>query len=143
LAQCEGLAHIARAVNAANELTQRNAEMVAESARSAQELVQRTTQLSTAARSIRLRQGSAGEARSLVEKAVALVQRGSVQAAQRFCDHRGEFFGRDMYIFVFNRQGGWVEYQTVNPKTGAVNEKISYVQPLPGDLLIGCGVYKV
>jgi methyl-accepting chemotaxis protein len=183
-AQCEGLAHIARAVNAANELTQRNAEMVAESARSARELEQRTAQLSTAARSIRLRQGSADEARSLVEKAVALVQRSGVQAAaQRFCDRSGEFFDRDMYIFIFNRQGvftafgpnpsfngghlrqvqglqwerllrdgferldqsqgGWVEYQTVNPTSGAVNEKISYVQPLPGDLLIGCGVYKV
>lgn len=39
--------------------------------------------------------------------------------------------------------GGWVGYQTVHPVTGVVNEKISYVLPLPGDLLVGCGVYKV
>jgi methyl-accepting chemotaxis protein len=183
VAQCEGLAQIARAVNAANDLTQRNAEMVAESARTAQELEQRTTQLSGAVRAIRLRQGSADEARSLVEKGVALVRReGLAAAVQRFCKPGGEFFDRDMYIFVFDRQGmfsafgpkpafngghlrqvqglqwerlladgfacldqggGWVEYQTVNPSTGAVNEKISYVQKLPGELLIGCGVYKV
>ena len=100
----------------------------------------------------------------------------------RLVDRDGEFFDRDMYIFIFNRQGvftafgpnpgfhgghlrqvqglqwerllrdgfvrvdaggGWVDYQTVNPVTGAVNDKVSFVLPLPGDLLVGCGVYKV
>ncbi|MBT9502017.1 MAG: cache domain-containing protein [Burkholderiaceae bacterium] len=182
--QCRGLEQIATAVNAADALTQRNAEMVSESAHTARELEQRTVLLTSAVRSIRLRQGAADEARALVERACALVKRGGLETAVgRFTDKSGEFFDRDMYIFVFNRQGiftafgpnpslrgghlrqvqglqwerllrdgfacidqgngGWVEYQTVNPTTGAVNEKVSYVQALPGDLLIGCGVYKI
>ncbi|WP_444718878.1 cache domain-containing protein [Paucibacter hankyongi] len=157
--------------------------MVGESAHAARELEQRTALLTTAVRSIRLRQGAADEARALVDKACALIKRAGLPAATKsFLDKHSEFFDRDMYIFVFNRQGiftafgpnpsltgqhlrevqglqwqrllqdgfacvdqggGWVDYQTVNPTSGAVNEKVSYVQGLPGDLLIGCGVYKV
>jgi uncharacterized protein YoxC len=182
-AQARGLASLAQAVQGANELTQQNAGMVADSARAARELGERTEELSAVAQTLRLRQGSADEARRLVEKAVALVQRSGLQAAvPRLVDRGGEFFDRDMYIFIFNRQGqftafgpnpglhgghlrqvqglqwerllrdgfvrageggGWVGYQTVHPVTGVVNEKVSYVLPLPGDLLVGCGVYKV
>ena len=182
-AQAAGLSTLAHAVQGANDLTQQNAAMVADSARAARELGERTEELSSAAQSVRLRQGSADEARGLVEKAVALVQRDGLRAAvPRLVDRAGPFFDRDMYIFIFNRQGvftafgpnpsfhgghlrqvqglqwerllhdgfvrvdaggGWVDYQTVNPVTGAVNDKVSYVLPLPGDLLVGCGVYKV
>jgi signal transduction histidine kinase len=38
--------------------------------------------------------------------------------------------------------GGWVEYDIVNPETGAVQPKASYVQALPNRLIIGCGVYR-
>jgi len=182
-AQAQGLASLAQAVQGANDLTQKNAEMVADSARAARELGERTEELSAAAQTLRLRQGSADEARSLVEKAAAMVKRSGVRdAVPRLVDRSGGFFDRDMYIFIFNRQGvftafgpnpslhgghlrqvqglqwerllrdgfervdqggGWVGYQTVNPVTGVVNEKVSYVLPLPGDLLVGCGVYKV
>ncbi|MDC8771633.1 methyl-accepting chemotaxis protein [Roseateles albus] len=181
--QCKELAQIASAVNAADALTQRNAEMVGASAHAARELEQRTALLTGAVRTIRLRQGAADEARALVDKACALIKRaGMSKAVNSFLDRNSEFFDRDMYIFVFNRQGlftafgpnpaltgkhlrevqglqwqrllkdgfdcvdqggGWVDYQTVNPASGAVNEKMSFVQGLPGDLLIGCGVYKV
>ena len=181
--QAGSLAVLAEAVHGANALTQQNAAMVAESARAARELGERTRELSHAAQTVRLRQGSADEARQLVEKAVALIRRDGLRAAvPRLVERSGEFFDRDMYIFIFNRQGvftafgpnpsfhgghlrqvqglqwerllqdgferlaeggGWVDYQTVNPVTGAVNDKVSYVLPLPGDLLVGCGVYKV
>jgi methyl-accepting chemotaxis protein len=36
---------------------------------------------------------------------------------------------------------GWVEYDIVNPATGKVQTKMSYVTRL-GDLYVGCGVYK-
>jgi methyl-accepting chemotaxis protein len=36
---------------------------------------------------------------------------------------------------------GWVEYDIVNPQTGAVQTKISYVMQID-DLYVGCGVYK-
>ena len=38
--------------------------------------------------------------------------------------------------------GGWVDYQFVNPQTGDVGMKTSYVEPVSPDLVIGCGVYK-
>ncbi|WP_394510626.1 methyl-accepting chemotaxis protein [Roseateles sp. DXS20W] len=183
VAQAAGLGTLAEAVQGANALTQRNAAMVADSARAARELGERTEELSRAAQTVRLRQGSADEARRLVERAVALVKRDGLRAAvPRLVDRAGEFFDRDMYIFIFNREGvftafgpnpglhgghlrqvqglqwehllregfvrtdaggGWVDYQTVHPGTGAVNDKVSFVLPLPGDLLVGCGVYKV
>ena len=36
---------------------------------------------------------------------------------------------------------GWVEYDIVNPATGAVQTKMSYVVKVD-DLYVGCGVYK-
>lgn len=38
--------------------------------------------------------------------------------------------------------GGWVDYQFINPQTGAVDLKTSYVVPVTDDLLLGCGIYK-
>ncbi len=38
--------------------------------------------------------------------------------------------------------GGWVEYNIVNPLTGEVRGKSSYVLPLDSDRLIGCGAYR-
>jgi hypothetical protein len=180
--QVQGLKQISHAVQGAEELTRQNATMVRDSAHAAHELEERTQALSSAVTAIRLRQGAADEARSLVERACALIKREGLQrAVPRFFDKSGEFFDRDMYIFIFNRSGiftafgpnpgltgkhlreiqgleweqllrsgfqtidvgsGWVDYKTVNPITGAVNQKVSYVSPLPGDLLIGCGVYK-
>jgi hypothetical protein len=181
--QAQSLNRIAQAVQGANDLTQRNAEMVAASARAARELHARTDELTAAAQRLRLRQGSADEARQMVERAVALIKRSGVAAAvPRLVDKSGEFFDRDMYIFIFDRSGiftafgpnpsfhgghlrqgsglqwehllrdgfactdqggGWVDYQTVRPGTGEVLEKVSFVRPMPGDLLIGCGVYKL
>jgi len=37
---------------------------------------------------------------------------------------------------------GWVDYRFVNPQTGAVDQKSSYVEQVGADLLLGCGVYK-
>jgi hypothetical protein len=36
-----------------------------------------------------------------------------------------------------------VDYSTVNPTTGVVTPKVSYVRLTQRDLLIGCGVYKL
>lgn len=46
--------------------------------------------------------------------------------AWRLCDDEG---------------GGWVSYAVTNPVTGQIQAKSSYVMPLGGDLLIGCGCY--
>jgi methyl-accepting chemotaxis protein len=41
-----------------------------------------------------------------------------------------------------NQGGGWVEYNIVNPVTGDVRGKASYVLPIDQNLLIGCGAYR-
>ncbi|MBC3807223.1 cache domain-containing protein [Undibacterium seohonense] len=183
LAQSEGLARIATSVKSADELTQKNAEMVEESVRFASAIDERSRLLSESAQAIRLQQGSADEARAMVKKAVTLIERRGLESAvQQFLDKQSDFFDRDMYVFIFNRKGiftafgpnpsltgkhlrlvqglqwellladgfacidqgsGWVDYQTIHPVTGSVNEKVSYVEALAGDLLIGCGVYKI
>jgi methyl-accepting chemotaxis protein len=38
--------------------------------------------------------------------------------------------------------GGWVEYSALNPLTGDVRDKVSYVLPLSDDLVVGCGAYR-
>ena len=38
--------------------------------------------------------------------------------------------------------GGWVEYDIVNPESGVVQPKASYVKVLDEHLLVGCGVYR-
>jgi methyl-accepting chemotaxis protein len=38
--------------------------------------------------------------------------------------------------------GGWVEYNIVNPVTGDVRGKSSFVIPVADDLLLGCGAYR-
>jgi signal transduction histidine kinase len=38
--------------------------------------------------------------------------------------------------------GGWVEYNIVNPVTGNVRGKASYVIPVSDDLVLGCGAYR-
>ncbi len=180
--QCSALQQMSTSLLALKALTGRNAEMVHHSAGSAREMELRTRSLSDALRMIRLRQGSADEARALVESACTLIDRvGTAQAVHHLQDRQGPFFDRDMYIFIFDRDGifrafgpnpaitgrhmrhvdglqwehlleeaftaidqapGWVDYSTINPTTGKVTEKMSYLQPLPGDLRIGCGVYK-
>lgn len=39
--------------------------------------------------------------------------------------------------------GGWVDYKWTNPTTKKIQEKTSYVLPLPGlNAFAGCGIYK-
>jgi methyl-accepting chemotaxis protein len=39
-------------------------------------------------------------------------------------------------------KGGWIDYDIVNPESGKVQPKASYIVPLDAQLLIGCGVYR-
>jgi signal transduction histidine kinase len=38
--------------------------------------------------------------------------------------------------------GGWVEYNIQNPITGDVRGKTSFIVPLDGEMLLGCGAYR-
>ena len=49
---------------------------------------------------------------------------------------------RDAWERVDQDGGGWVEYNIVNPLTGAVRGKSSFVLPISDQLLVGCGAYR-
>ncbi|WP_162910378.1 methyl-accepting chemotaxis protein [Azohydromonas sediminis] len=180
--QSRGLEEMARSVGNLDEITRRNAALVEESTSSSQELVERAAKLAQAVSSMRLRQGSADEARALVERALALIHaRGRAAAAPVLHSTDEGFVDRDLYVFLLDRQGryvlhgakptmegkrvhevpgidgerfvrdawaaadaggGWVEYDIVNPATGQVQPKASFVRPLDRDVLVGCGVYR-
>ncbi len=102
--QSASLGEVSRSVGTLDEITHQNATMVEESSRASGELVNRASMLTQAVGAIRLRQGSADEARDLVDKAVELVRtRGLQAAAAVFRDPKGGFLDRDLYIFVTDR----------------------------------------
>ncbi len=104
--QSEGLRQVAQAVGSLDEITQRNATMVDAQAQAAELLRARAQELSRAVSSVRLRQGSADEARDLTRRAHALLtQVGLDQARQQIENPNGDFIDRDLYVFVLNRQG--------------------------------------
>ena len=182
-AQSAGLEEVSQAVDSLDEITQHNAAAADAAVAVAEGLHLRARNLAAAVAHIKLRQGTADEARALVERAAALVQRLGWQSAQPELHRRGgDFIDRDLYVFAFDRQGvyrafsstpakvgtalaaisgldaarlvrdawscvdnddaGWVDYEIVNPTTGAVTPKTSYVCGVGNDLLVGCGVYR-
>jgi methyl-accepting chemotaxis protein len=179
--QTEGLGQLSQAVDQLEHITRQNQAMVNNSRTASQALVQRAAALSQAVDSIKLRQGSADEARTLVARARALIGRkGLTEAAATLRSAAEGFVDRDLYVFVLDRKGtyvvhgakpqaegqrvhsvpgidgdrfvreiwaaaeaggGWVEYQITHPKTGEVTPKSSWIEPLDGERLLGCGVY--
>jgi len=179
--QSSDLEQVSQSVGNLDEITRQNAAMVDESAVASHELVDRAQALSAAVASVRLRQGSADEAKSLLERALQMVRSQGLDAAMPALQSRDHgFVDRDLYVFAIDREGryrlhgakpamqgkrvhelpgidgdrfvrdawaqaehgGWVEYNIVNPETGAVQPKASYVLKLDKQLLLGCGIYR-
>jgi methyl-accepting chemotaxis protein len=180
--QSTGLSAMAAAVGNLDEITRQNSGLVDESTHASQALVTRAGALSQAVASIRLRQGSADEARALVERALTLVQQQGRHAAQTALRSTEQgFVDRDLYVFMVDRDGryllhgakpamegrrvhdlpgidgdrfvrdawaaaghggDWIEYQILNPGTGQVQPKASWVQAVDGQAIIGCGFYR-
>ncbi|MEK8048143.1 methyl-accepting chemotaxis protein [Ideonella margarita] len=179
--QSAGLHQVSQSVASLDDITRQNAQMVEESSHASSDLVARATVLSDAVAAIRLRQGSADEARALVDRAVGLVRSmGLAAACNEFHKAEAGFVDRDLYVFIVDREGRyhthaakpamegkrvhevpgidgdrftreawaatqgsqWVEYDIVNPETGAVQPKASFVQALDERLLLGCGIYR-
>lgn len=180
--QSIALAEVVQAVGDLDKVTIENSGLVDRTSHRSNRLMQRSRQLEQAVTHIKLRQGTADEAMALSKRAHALVQSiGFDRAFPVFHDPRGGYVDRDLYVFVFDREGvyrvmgadqrrvgtnlseapgvdaqqlledawercnqggGWVEYNIVNPVTGDVRGKASYVLPIDQNLLIGCGAYR-
>jgi methyl-accepting chemotaxis protein len=184
--QSNDLEEVTQSVGNLDEITRQNAQMVEQSTRAAGDLVSRAGALRESVATIRLRQGSADEARSLVARALDIVRTLGLPAALPTLRSRDEgFVDRDLYVFVVDRngsyhlhganpamegrrvhdvpgidgdrfvreawaaananggEGGWVEYDIVNPGNGAVQPKASFVVALDERQFLGCGVYRV
>ena len=104
--QSIALAEVVQAVGDLDKVTIENSGLVDRTSHRSGRLMQRSRQLEDAVTYIKLRQGTADEAFSLTTRARALVDSiGYDAAADIFHDPSGGFVDRDLYVFVFDRQG--------------------------------------
>ena len=105
--QSAGLGEVTESVGNLDKITRENAALVELSASASSTLVERASALRQAVVSMRLRQASADEAQDLLQQAMAHIhQAGRAQAFADFHNPAGRFIDRDLYIFVFDRNGG-------------------------------------
>ena len=104
--QSAGLGEVTESVSNLDKITRENAKLVELSASASGTLVDRAGSLRQAVSSMRLRQASADEAHDLVMRAIAhLGSAGREAAFAAFHDPDGVFIDRDLYIFIFDRNG--------------------------------------
>jgi hypothetical protein len=129
--QSAELEEISRCVGNLNEITVRNAELVTQSTRSAGELVERAGSLTKSVSTIRLRQGSADEAKNLVERAMPLLKSlGLTGASAQLHSAEAGFVDRDLYIFVVDWKG---VYRLHGAKPAMEGKRVHDVPGLNGD----------
>ncbi|MFN7726969.1 MAG: methyl-accepting chemotaxis protein [Rubrivivax sp.] len=132
--QAQGLRQLASAVGNLDEITRQNAALVDESQNSSQALVQRAETLSAAVSSIRLRQGSADEARALVARAQGLLRgQGLASAAATLHSAEAGFVDRDLYIFVLDHAG---HYRLHGAKPAMEGQRVHTVKGIDGDRFV-------
>jgi methyl-accepting chemotaxis protein len=104
--QSIALAEVVQAVGDLDKVTIENSGLVDRTSHRSSRLMQRSRQLEDAVTYIKLRQGTADEAFGLATRARALVDSiGYDAASDVFHDPNGGFVDRDLYVFVFDRQG--------------------------------------
>lgn len=181
-AQSAALEEVVNAVGDLDILTQENTGLIARATDNSDRMIAQASALEISVGDIQLRQGTADQARQMVFDAMMHIQSVGIDRAYAdFHDPNGPFIKRDLYVFVFDRngyyrvygsapqrvganladsqgldavklltdvaqvcdedQGGWVAYSIINPLTGIVQAKSSYVVPLDDDCILGCGCY--
>lgn len=117
--QSATLSEIAQAVKELDNITQRNGAMVDDALHATMGLRDGAAHLSEAVASIKLRRGTADEACAMVKRGLALIQRdGLAAAARQFHDSDGSFRDRDLYIFVFDRNGRYDVFGSTPDRVG-------------------------
>ena len=104
--QSIALAEVVQAVGDLDKVTIENSGLVDRTSHRSNRLMQRSRQLEQAVTHIKLRQGTADEALSIAQRAHALVKSvGFDKAFPVFHDKQGGYVDRDLYVFVFDREG--------------------------------------
>lgn len=118
--QSESLGEITAAIRQLDEITQRNGAMVEQAVSQSTALQHQAYQLSDAATLFQLNQGSADEARTLVERAMELrhASQGWETFIRSVTDTASALFDRDMYVFVLDAQGRYLAFAGNPAKVG-------------------------
>ncbi|GAB4090935.1 methyl-accepting chemotaxis protein [Hydrogenophaga soli] len=104
--QSQSLGEVVVAVGDLDSVTAENSALVERTQHRSHRLIERATQLAHAVEHIHLRQGTADEAKKLTLKAAEHLRRvGFDRAFKDFHTKPGPFIDRDLYVFVFDREG--------------------------------------
>jgi methyl-accepting chemotaxis protein len=104
--QSNSLAEVVTAVGDLDKVTNENSALVERTSHRSNRLMQRSQQLQEAVSHILLRQGTADEAMDMAKRALAHVQAvGFERAVKDFHDKASNWVDRDLYVFVFDREG--------------------------------------
>lgn len=107
--QSSALQNVVHAVGDLDKLTHENAELVVRASANSDALTVQASDLEVSVSHIQLRQGSADEARQMVFDAMVEIGRlGLRDAMDVFHDKNGRFNWKDLYVFIFDRQGVYV-----------------------------------
>jgi methyl-accepting chemotaxis protein len=133
--QSNSLGEITTAIRQLDEITQQNAAMVERAVSQASALQNRANVLADAVSVFQLQQGSADEARALVERALDLRRGlGSRDAFVREVTlANNKLFDRDMYVFVLDVSGRYLAFGGNPAKVGT---RVQDVPGIDGDGLI-------
>jgi signal transduction histidine kinase len=132
--QSAGLKEISGAVQALDQITQNNAQMVGLAVQQAEALELRANTLNQAVAAFRLQQGTAEEAAALVRKAVALHRTcPREQFLARITEKGAGFHDRDMYVFVLDESGRYLAFGGNPSKVGT---RVQDIPGIAGDQLV-------
>ncbi len=118
--QSASLTEVSSAVRQLDEITQQNAAMVETAVAQASDLEDRASTLAESVALFQLQQGTAGEARILVERAAAHRQKCASQDSylrELTATDKG-FYDRDMYVFVLDGNGRYLAFGGNQAKVG-------------------------
>ena len=138
--QNTALAEVVEAVGDLDSVTNQNSSMVERTSQRALRLMERTDELDAAVRHVHLRQGTADEAYQLVVKALDHIKQvGYSRACEDFYDKSKGFVDRDLYIFVFDREG---IYHVMGMNRQRANTRLHDAPGLDADQLLKDAWYR-
>jgi len=119
--QSAALEEVVHAVGDLDVLTHENSALVERASFNSDRMIAQASTLEISVGDIRLRQGTADQARQMVFDAlVHLRTHGQERAIVDFHDREGPFIDRDLYIFIFDRQGRYVVHGALPEKDGTL-----------------------
>jgi methyl-accepting chemotaxis protein len=118
--QSSALEEVVHAVGDLDVLTTENTELVNRASFNSDRMINQASTLEISVGDMKLRQGTADQARQLVFDALVQIRSvGYAKAVRDFHDPQGGFIDRDLYVFIFDRAGFYVVHGSVPEKDGS------------------------